>query len=42
MGTVKDDKGLLPLNNQVQGPYCKLRIEIFLVNLWPKHEVHGP
>ena len=42
MGTVKDDKGLIPLNNQVQDPYCKLRTEIFLVHLRSKHEVHGP
>ena len=33
---------LIPLNNQVQGLYCKLQIEIFLVHLWPKHEAHGP
>ena len=33
---------LIPLNNQVQGPYCKLLTEIFPVHLWPKHKVHGP
>ena len=33
---------LIPPNNQVQGLYCKLQTEIFLVHLWPKHEAHGP
>ena len=32
---------LIPLNNQVQGQYCKLRTEIFLVHLWPRHKVHA-
>ena len=33
---------LIPLKNQGRGPHCKVRTENFLVQLWPKHEAHGP
>ena len=38
-GQQSDDK---PLTNRVRGPYCKLRIEFFPVDLWPKREARGP
>ena len=31
-----------PLISRVFGPYCKLRIEFFPVDLWPKRETRGP
>ena len=32
----------IPLTNRVRGPYCKLRTEVFPVDLWPNREARGP
>ena len=32
----------IPLDSRVLGPYCKLGTKFYSINLWPKHEVHGP